>query len=233
MMQDGHWLVQLACRARLPRRLGLCHIRRRGRRWGGGGGARRPLPPPKRTGTTSDTESADGSSARSPTMTSSWRDAGFSSKNVWIRPNQPVTELTRVTRMGPQPMGPKPDLDAASPAQLAEWKLAELIDRLEQQVRDAVFGRTTAHIGEERVLKQTFTRFDKDASGNVDCEEFAHALEYLGLHTAGEGLPGEGGLPPGVVQGLFARYDADHSGTIDYDEFSGALLRSATMTKMT
>lgn len=35
------------------------------------------------------------------------------------------------------------------------------MDKLEQQVRDALFSRTTAHLGEHRILKTAFTKFDK------------------------------------------------------------------------
>ena len=130
-------------------------------------------------------------------------------------------------------MGAPSDSGSMTPEVQARLALAEAVSRLEQQVRDAVWARTTAHIGEERVLKAAFAFFDKDASGNVDVDEFGKALESLGLHTEKAGLPGHGGLPVNVVEGLFARYDADSSGTVDYDEFCSALLSDANTHKMT
>ena len=109
----------------------------------------------------------------------------------------------------------------------------EAVSRLEQQVRDAVWARTTAFVGEERVLKAAFAFFDKDSSGSVDVDEFVKALESLGLHTRKAGLPGHGGLPVSVVEALFARYDVDASGTVDYNEFCSVLLRGPNTHKMT
>ena len=116
-------------------------------------------------------------------------------------------------------------LTAEQVAHEAEVKLGNAVDKVEQQLRDALFSRTTVHIGEQRILKAAFTKFDKDASGEVDIHEFIKALEYIGLHTAEHGLPGEGGNPRDVVEALFRRYDLDGSGTIDYDEFCNAILK--------
>ena len=115
---------------------------------------------------------------------------------------------------------------------MAKIELSNGVDKLEQQVRDALFARTTAHLGEHRILKSAFNRFDKDASGSVDIHEFEKALEHLGLHTADGGLPGAGGLPTAVVHGLFFRYDTDGSGHVDYEEFCAAVLQDDRMHKM-
>ena len=120
----------------------------------------------------------------------------------------------------------------ARDSQLAEIEKSNGVDKLEQQVRDALFARTTAHLGEHRILKSAFNRFDKDASGSVDIHEFEKALEHLGLHTADGGLPGAGGLPTAVVHGLFYRYDTDGSGHVDYEEFCAAVLQEDRMHKM-
>jgi hypothetical protein len=95
----------------------------------------------------------------------------------------------------------------ATRTQLAAIEVENKVDKVEQQVRDAILARTNTHYGEHRILKAAFNFFDRDASGCVDRKEFTKALEYLGLHTADTGLPGVGGLPADVVNGLFDRYD--------------------------
>lgn len=92
---------------------------------------------------------------------------GFSSKHLCIRPRQP--------------MGVRPEEESGyTPEQLEAIAMQNAVDKLEQQVRDALFARSTAHFGEHRILKSAFNRFDKDASGTVDLHEFEKALEYLG-----------------------------------------------------
>ena len=89
---------------------------------------------------------------------------GFSSKTLWVRPMVPMG----VPGGGkPQTSEPKPPADPmADPA-----ALKRAVDRLEQQVKDALLARTTAHMGEQRILKNAFIKFDKDASGSVDYPE--------------------------------------------------------------
>ena len=69
------------------------------------------------------------------------------------------------------------------------------------------------------------TKFDTDGTGSVDFKEFTAALESLGLHTAEDGLAGQGGVPQNVVRQLFSRYDKDGSGEVDYAEFYNELLK--------
>ena len=107
-----------------------------------------------------------------------------------------------------------------------------LVNRLEQQLRDALFARSTAHLGEERILRNAFAKFDKDCSGHVDFKEFLLALEYLGLHTEETGLEGHGGLKMGTVAGLFNKYDEDRSGSLEYTEFAAAMMRDDSEHKM-
>lgn len=109
-------------------------------------------------------------------------------------------------------------------AKQADANLRASIVKLEQQLIEALFSRTTAHFGEHRVLRSAFTKFDLDMSGAVDIHEFKKALEYIGLHTAEAGLPGQGGMPSAVIEGLFAQYDKDGSGQLDYNEFVESLL---------
>jgi len=146
---------------------------------------------------------------------------GFSSKTLCIRPR-----TGPCTRGGTPLDGNKPFDDGRPSAErIAEMELSKLTDKVEQQIKDALFARSTAHIGEERILLAAFNKFDKDRSHNVDFDEFVKALEYLGLHTEGKGLAGCGGLPLDSVQALFARYDTDSGGTVDYEEFVAAVMK--------
>lgn len=148
----------------------------------------------------------------------------FSSKHLCTRPR---TEPS--TRSG-TPLNPKQNQGAE--IDLEAMAHSKRVSRLEQQLRDALFARTTAHVGEERILKNAFTKFDKDASGACDFDEFALALEHLGLHVEGAGLAGMGGLPRATVEGLFNRYDDDGSGSLDYNEFCVAMLKDDSEHKM-
>jgi len=154
---------------------------------------------------------------------------GFSSKDLCIRPRDGPCTRTG-TPLNGLPRGQKPNSDILLDLEAINER--KEVDRLEQQVRDALFARTTAHMGEQRILKNAFSKFDKDASGNVDLTEFALALEHLGLHTEEKGLPGQGGLPMSTVKALFRRYDKDDSGSVDYEEFAVQLLQDGKMHKM-
>lgn len=161
---------------------------------------------------------------------------GFSRKDLCVRPNEPITSVTRVSRMGPQPMKGSTQADRNEKAleqeqhRQAEFQIA--CETLEARLRQAVWARSTAHVGEERTLKQAFAKFDKDHSGNVDLDEFKYTLEHLGLHCNEGGLQGQGGMEPAVVEMLFSRYDADGGGTISYDEFCTAFLKEGDMYKL-
>ena len=158
------------------------------------------------------------------------RQYGFSSKNLCTRPRSGPC-----TRAGTPLNGIRTnwhDIDAEDAENDAAATERREVDRLEQQLRDALFARTTAHLGEQRILKNAFNKFDKDCSGHVDFIEFQLALEHLGLHTEAVGLKGQGGLPVMFVKALFRRYDVDDSGSIDYDEFCNAVLQPDKMHKM-
>ena len=178
--------------------------------------------------------------------------------SLQFMPNDATLDLTLPPRPPtagpPEPVGfrrPPPPPDAATQRRL----LDDGVERLKQQLRDALFARTTSQISEIRVLKKSFVAFDTDASGSVDITEFCKALEvptvpafpcatgplhvcseplsrrrcrvfpwqHLGLHIDGVGMPGRGGVPMQVVQGLFDAFDGDGSGQIDYTEFIGSL----------
>ena len=61
----------------------------------------------------------------------------------------------------------------------------------------------------EAEIQQTFARFDTDASGEIDRQEFANAMHTLGLR-----------LKSDEYDLLFKEYDVDQSGEIDLDEFT-------------
>jgi Ca2+-binding EF-hand superfamily protein len=122
------------------------------------------------------------------------------------------------------------DIDEMLPAtadqaqRLKDADLGKAVTRLEMQLVEVLYSRTTAHFGEHRVLKSAFNKFDTDNSGAIDFNEFKHALEYIGLHTQESGLPGNGGMPEVVLEALFRKYDQDGSGQLEYMEFVNALL---------
>ena len=153
------------------------------------------------------------------------RDYGFSSKELCIRPRSGPS-----TRGGTPLSGVRENMhdrnhDPTSQLDRAAMEQIKAVDKLEQQLRDALYARSTSHFAEARVLKKAFTKFDRDCSGAVDFGEFSLALEHLGLHMEGKGLRGNGGLPPEVVRALFDRYDADASGELDYEEFCEGISR--------
>ena len=127
----------------------------------------------------------------------------------------------------PEPVGfrrPAPPLSDTAKAKA----LSDGIERLEQLLRDSLRARCTAQVSEGRILKSAFVKFDRDASGNVDIDEFCLALEHLGLHVDGLGAPGLGGVAREFAEGAFARLDSDGSGTIDYEEFVTQLMTNVT-----
>ena len=74
------------------------------------------------------------------------QELGFSSKDLCIRPRSgPSTRAG--TPLYPQKAMAAPDFD------LAASEERKAVDRVEQQLRDALFARTTAHVAEQRILK--------------------------------------------------------------------------------
>ena len=58
-------------------------------------------------------------------------------------------------------------------------------------------------------IQETFNEFDKDSSGAIDKDEFANAMQALGLQQSRESL-----------DKIFEEYDEDNSGEIELEEFS-------------
>lgn len=66
---------------------------------------------------------------------------------------------------------------------------------------------------EEAVLQKSFKYFDLNNNGTVEPEEFAKAIEKIGIM-----IPTKQD-----VDALFAIYDEDNSGALSYKEFSSSL----------
>tara|TARA_B110001452_G_scaffold136408_1_gene113365 strand:+ start:62 stop:1243 length:1182 start_codon:yes stop_codon:yes gene_type:complete len=96
------------------------------------------------------------------------------------------------------------------------------INTLEKILRKSIYQKAKKGASESRTVEEAFKQFDTDKSGKVSFPEFRKAMERFGLHVGGV-TPGEGGVPPEVLQGLFDRYDADASGELAYAEFSRGL----------
>jgi Ca2+-binding EF-hand superfamily protein len=73
--------------------------------------------------------------------------------------------------------------------------------------------KTKGAQSEETVLKKSFKYFDLNDNGVVEPDEFAKAIEKIGIQ-----IPTQRDLNT-----LFNLYDADGSGTLDYAEFSNGL----------
>lgn len=119
-----------------------------------------------------------------------------------------------VVELPPQPQRPEPEPEGPTPEEMVEREDKLALRKLEQQLKDALRARSTYHLSEHRIMKKAFAKFDADCSGSVDFDEFSHALEHMGLHTRDHGLPGWGGVKPGVMRMLFDKFDADQGGTI-------------------
>jgi len=98
------------------------------------------------------------------------------------------------------------------------------LERMEAQLREAIFTRSTSIASEQRVLRAAFRAIDLDGSGNIDFGEFQAALERFGLHVAASGLKGVGGISQDIAKAFFDRFDTDGSGFISLQEFSTRLL---------
>jgi Ca2+-binding EF-hand superfamily protein len=66
---------------------------------------------------------------------------------------------------------------------------------------------------EEQVLVKSFKYFDLNDNGTVEPDEFAKAIEKIGIM-----IPTKQDL-----DALFSLYDLDGSGSIDYKEFTSSL----------
>ncbi len=79
-----------------------------------------------------------------------------------------------------------------------------------RELKNKLAQRSTSTQNQELILQKNFKFFDLNSNGTVEMEEFAKALEKIGIffQTQQE------------LQSIFESYDLDHSGAIDYKEFS-------------
>lgn len=83
----------------------------------------------------------------------------------------------------------------------------------ERELKNKLSEKTKGSQSEETVLRKSFKFFDLNDSGAVEPDEFAKAIEKIGIQ-----IPTQQDL-----QVLFNIYDVDGSGSIDYHEFSAGL----------
>ena len=82
------------------------------------------------------------------------RDYGFSSKNLCVRPLTPFGCGPLSQQGRPAECKPPKEVDPL----IVAGRLATACDKVEQQLKDALFARTTAHVGMERILKASFAK---------------------------------------------------------------------------
>jgi len=87
----------------------------------------------------------------------------------------------------------------------------------ERELKNKLAEKTKGAQSEETVLKKAFKYFDLNDNGTVEPDEFAKAIEKIGIQ-----IPTKQDLNT-----LFSIYDLDGSGAIDYQEFSGVLFGKA------
>jgi len=132
---------------------------------------------------------------------------------------------------------PSSDNDFVNMMQKA-WKVRETVtkemkemdkkrlDFLKDQIREKVRQRTKCSKFENITLYRACKNFDLDDSGDIDSEEFALALNTLGIH-----------LPEHELEALFNSFGLSEFGTITYWNFSHSLFKntepdiSTSMTK--
>ena len=91
--------------------------------------------------------------------------------------------------------------------------MAAVRTQFENELRQKLSQKSTAHISDETVLVRAFKYFDLDNSESVDLDEWKKALEKIGMV-----LPS-----PSVCDQLFHYYDTDKSGALDYKEFAAII----------
>jgi len=83
----------------------------------------------------------------------------------------------------------------------------------ERELKNKLQEKTKGSQSEETVLLKAFKYFDLNDNGQVEPDEFAKAIEKIGIQ-----IPTQQDLNT-----LFSLYDADGSGGISYKEFSTAI----------
>lgn len=88
----------------------------------------------------------------------------------------------------------------------------------ERELKNKLQEKTKGSQSEEAVLMKAFKYFDLNDSGSVEPDEFAKAIEKIGIQ-----IPTQKDLDT-----LFNLYDVDGSGGLSYKEFSAALFDKPT-----
>lgn len=88
----------------------------------------------------------------------------------------------------------------------------------ERELKNKLQEKTKGSQSEETVLKKAFKYFDLNDNGTVEPDEFAKAIEKIGIQ-----IPTQRDLDT-----LFNLYDVDGSGALSYIEFSAALFDKPT-----
>jgi len=88
----------------------------------------------------------------------------------------------------------------------------------ERELKNKLQEKTKGSQSEETVLMKAFKYFDLNDNGSVEPDEFAKAIEKIGIQ-----IPTQRDLDT-----LFNLYDADGSGALSYKEFSAALFDKPT-----
>lgn len=83
----------------------------------------------------------------------------------------------------------------------------------EKELKNKLSQKASGVTSEEQVLKKSFKYFDLNNNGTVEPDEFAKAIEKIGIM-----IPTKQDL-----DALFSIYDADSSGALEYNEFAHAL----------
>jgi len=83
----------------------------------------------------------------------------------------------------------------------------------ERELKNKLSEKTRGAQSEEQVLLKSFKYFDLNDNGVVEPDEFAKAIEKIGIQ-----IPTRQDL-----EMLFSIYDVDQSGGLDYKEFSAAV----------
>jgi Ca2+-binding EF-hand superfamily protein len=83
----------------------------------------------------------------------------------------------------------------------------------ERELKNKLSEKTKGAQSEQQVLMKAFKYFDLNDNGTVEPDEFAKAIEKIGIQ-----IPTKQDLDM-----LFNIYDVDSNGSLDYKEFSAAL----------
>merc|ERR1712086_699490 len=90
----------------------------------------------------------------------------------------------------------------------------------ERELKNKLSEKTRGAQSEAQVLMKAFKYFDLNDNGVVEPDEFAKAIEKIGIQ-----IPTRQDLDM-----LFNIYDLDQSGALDYKEFSSAVFGTAPST---